>query len=118
MSTDFGLGNIGDYNIFSTMNPFLEKLLWTNKDFDGNITGNRNIAESVTGLHCLDGLQGWEAVPIIRNFFKRVKGYKLFEEDRTVLEDFPAEGVVCIMSQLAMLMADCINNPYERISVC
>jgi len=117
MSTDFGLGNIGDYNIFSTMDPFLEKLLWMNKDFDGNMTGNRNIAETVRGLHCLNGLQGWEAIPVIRNFFKRVKGYKLFEEDRTVLEDFPAEGVITIMSQLAMLMADCHEKPYETVSV-
>ena len=107
MSTDFGLGGVGDYNIFSTMSPMLEQLMQRTDD-EG---------EPITGLHCLSGLYGWEAVPVIRAFFKKVSHYQLFEHDRSVLDDFPADGVITIMTQLARLMADCHEKPYEKVSV-
>jgi len=111
MGTSFGVGGIGDYH-FGNHYEFLGKLLiLPSKYHDDNSYQDEN------GLKCLSGLKGFEAIPVIKDFFYKCYHYQLHSHDRTLQEDFGSEVVVSCMYYLGLLMADCIEQPYEEIHV-
>jgi hypothetical protein len=112
MGYSFGLGNIGDYH-FGNSHPFLSKMLILPEEYKDE--DDPFIADS--GIKCLYGLTGHQAIEVIRQFFERCRHYKLTEDDRTLYKDFNPDTVQTCMVQLALLQADCAKMPYETVEV-
>ena len=109
MGTSFGVGNVGEYHMGNHYD-FLDKLLILPPEYhDDNSYGY------TSGLKSLDSLKGFEAVPVIKNFFHKCRMYQLHDGDRTLEQDFGIDVVHSCLINLAMLMADCITNPYEEV---
>ena len=109
MGTSFGVGNVGEYHMGNHY-EFLDKLLILPPEYHDDNYGNYT-----SGLKSLSGLQGFQAVPVIREFFHRCRMYQLHGEDRTLEQDFGVDVVHSCLINLAMLMADCIEKPYEEV---
>ena len=108
MGTSFGVGNTGEYHMGNHYD-FLDKLLILPPEYHDDSCGY------TSGLKSLYGLKGFEAVPVIKDFFRKCRHYQLHEGDRTLEQDFGVDVVHSCLINLAMLMADCIEKPYEEV---
>jgi hypothetical protein len=109
VSYDFGIKenlNI-TFNMSGFLNEFLEIEL-TAPHWEDSV--------KETGMDALSGKKGFEAIPILREFFKRCYNYR-----GDLAKDYDSPNgwgtVQSCMVNLALLMADCIANPFDEIWV-
>jgi hypothetical protein len=117
MSHSFGVNNL-KYDCTGNMHPFWDKFIEHDiehshyEEGEGEITYHRNRK----GIHALEGLKGYEAIPVIKEFFVRCRNYH-----NNLANDYDSEngwGTVetCIVL-MGQLLVDCIEEPYKRIWV-
>ena len=109
VSYDFGIKE--NLNITFNMSDFLNEFLEVELN-----APHWESAIKETGMDALQDKKGFEAIPIIQQFFIRCSNYK---GDLSADYDSPnGWGTVerCMIN-MALLMADCIINPYDEIWV-
>ena len=98
-------------NITFNMHDFLEEFL----EVELNAPHWRDPIKE-TGMDALEGKKGFEAIPIIQNFFIKCNNYR---DNLSADYDSPnGWGTVeSCMIKMGLLMAECIINPYNEIWV-